>query len=55
MPIFEFINLPDNIATSTLAITGGLMSDLSPIWLLILGVLLFGTILYFLISSFRHH
>lgn len=50
-----FIQLPDNIATSTLGIAGGLMSDLSQIWILILGVLLFGIIIYFLISSFHKH
>lgn len=55
MPLLgTFITLPDNVASSTLAISGGLMSDLSPIWLTILGVLLFGTLIVFLIRSFHH-
>lgn len=50
-----FITLPSNVATSTLQIAGDLMSDLSSVWTMILGVLLFGIIIYFIISSFHKH
>lgn len=50
-----FIDLPDDVATSTLQISGGLISDLSPVWKVILAVILFGVVLAFLIGSFRHH
>lgn len=50
-----FITLPDNVATSTFAISSGLISDLSPVWTIVLGVILFGLLLAFLIGSFRHH
>lgn len=56
MPLLgTFIDLPSNVATSTLSIAGGLMSDLSSVWTMILAVLLFGIIIYFLISSFHKH
>lgn len=51
-----FINLPSDVATSTLGTAGGLVSDFSPIWTMILGVLLFGILIAFLVGVFtRHH
>lgn len=55
MLLSTFITMPSDLATSTLAISGGLVSDTSPAWLLILGVLLFTLIIAALLGVFRSH
>lgn len=50
-----FINIPTDAATSTLSIAGGLFTDFSVYIYLILGVILFGVLVAFLIGSFKHH
>lgn len=53
--MLTLITLPDNVATGTLNIAGGLLTDFSPLWMMILGVLIFVAILVMLIRAFSHH
>jgi hypothetical protein len=51
----NFICVPTDTASSTLTIAGGLFQDFSVYIYLILGVLLFGTLVAFLIGAFHKH
>lgn len=55
MIFVTFITLPDNIATSTLNISGGLISDLSPVWMMIVGVLVAVVVVTIIISALHPH
>lgn len=56
MPLLStFIDLPDNVATSTLGYAGNIIGDLSPLWILAVGVLLGGVVLGIIIRAFFHH
>lgn len=46
-----FIDLPSDLATSTLSTSGTLISDLSPYWMLIVGVLLAVLVVTFLVRA----
>jgi len=50
-----FIELPDDIASSTLHVSGGLVSDLSPVWTMVVGVILAVLVVGALVSLLRHH
>jgi hypothetical protein len=52
--MLTFITLPNDFASSTLGVAGGLISDLSPYLTLILGVLLTVTIVAVLIRVLLH-
>lgn len=51
---YNFIDIGTGAATTTLNYAGGLFSDFSPLTYMIVGVLIFGSLLTILIVSFRH-
>lgn len=52
---YNFIDVGSSAASTTLQNAGLLFSDFSTLIYTILGVLLFGTLVVFIIGAFRHH
>lgn len=52
---YNFIDVNSNFATSTLGYASGLFGDFSTPIYLILGVIVFGALLYALIGAFTKH
>jgi hypothetical protein len=52
--MLTFITFPEGFATSTLAVAGALLADLSPYLYLVLGVLLTVLIVVVLIRAIHH-
>lgn len=52
---YNYINVPSDFATSTLAISGGLFSDFSTVIYVLLGVVIFGLLVAFFLGAFHKH
>jgi len=55
MLLGTFITLPSDFASSTLMVAGGLVGDLSPLTITVVGVLLAVTVVAVLIRVFTKH
>jgi len=53
--MYTFITLPADFASSTLSVTGGLVTDFSPLLTVVFGVLLAVVATAFLIRILTHH